>query len=103
MTKVTPGLGPGPNKLLQLTETEKSILAKHSGCFWCRHFYASHHAAECKVPPHLRNHSPVTETNTLKACDWAHEMGALHFPNPRARVAAAVQLDNDHPQLPPHA
>ncbi|KAG1775492.1 hypothetical protein EV702DRAFT_972901, partial [Suillus placidus] len=52
-----------------LTETERTLLMKHKGCFKCRKFYVSHQSKDCtNGAPDTASYKTLTEndTNTAK-------------------------------------
>ncbi|KAG2737936.1 hypothetical protein P692DRAFT_20760337, partial [Suillus brevipes Sb2] len=55
-------------RLGSLTEAERTLLAKHKGCFKCRKFYVSHQSKDCSEgAPEASSYKTLTEADAIAA------------------------------------
>ncbi|KAH8116076.1 hypothetical protein DFH11DRAFT_1542852 [Phellopilus nigrolimitatus] len=76
----------------KLSAQERTLLAKHNGCFKCRHYYADHRANNCTTPRDRINHAPLSDA-------------AASIPSPTFHAQVAVpqshsQTSNDETRCP---
>ncbi|KAG1898327.1 uncharacterized protein F5891DRAFT_955705 [Suillus fuscotomentosus] len=67
-----------------LTETERTLLMDHKGCFKCRKFYVSHHSKECT--------DSAPEASSYKTLMEADALAAKSKTKKQTRSVAAVAL-----------
>ncbi|KAG1762163.1 hypothetical protein EV702DRAFT_352586 [Suillus placidus] len=66
------------SRLGTLSETERTLLMKHKGCFKCRKFYVSHQSKECTDgAPDASTYKTLTESDAIAA-------------KPKSKTVAAV-------------
>jgi hypothetical protein len=59
---------PSSSRLGALTESERTLLMKHKGCFKCRKFYVSHQSKECSDgTPEASSYKTLTELDAIAA------------------------------------
>jgi len=59
---------PSSSCLGALTETKRTLLMKHRGCFKCRKFYVMHQSKECTDgAPEASSYKPLTESDAIAA------------------------------------
>lgn len=74
-----------------LTSAERTLLARHGGCFKCRKFYAGHRQPECdQPPPKAAGYKELTEEDAAKAKKERDSKVPV-----KKETTAAVRLDSE--------
>jgi len=83
---------PSSSRLGALTETERTLLMKHRGCFKCRKFYVTHQSKECTDgAPDASSYKPLTESDAIAAKPKTKSVAAV---GPVGAVMPSTVLDD---------
>jgi hypothetical protein len=83
---------PSSSHLESLTETERTLLMKHRGCFKCRKFYVTHQSKECTDgAPDTSSYKTLTEADAIAAKPKAGTVAAV---GPIGAVMPSTVLDD---------
>jgi len=80
------------SRLGALTETERTLLMKHRGCFKCRKFYVSHQSKDCTDgAPEASSYKTLTESDAIAAKPKTKSVAAV---GPVGAVMPSTVLDD---------